>query len=489
MGTFFSDFFGLEKKVVEDFGAFDVSLLTDLPLFIDPFLLFNSRKPEYQELHQSIIQYLKFLRDKAIDTNVDDALLRYWYCFPEVKQNWFGFTENGNEGSGLGIGFARALHFSLQRIFSEFGSEKITRSSHLEKVCLVADKVGKDSISDFTTNLIKDHLYLYTQSFAEKYLSDQQVKDVAISNALFNFETESWESKNYILPWANGDHVVLTPTDLLTRDDNWINRPDLVRDFQSIPSAIPNEQLRAKIDNYFHKSLIFDKKKGPTEKEKKDAVLKTIEEFPELIDFYIKYKEDNGSKAKRESDAKQKLADLMFRMNVRSLQDKLAKTGYYSVIPNTYEEAHEKLRFFKDVIENKGGQKAFYGSEGLLVTKEEDLQIMFRLVWHGSPSAVTREANDGRGPADFKISRGSGDITIVEIKLAKNSQLKRNLQRQVEIYQKASDAKNGIKVIVFFTPEEEQRVKKILSELEWSDHPDVVLIDACRDNKPSGSKA
>ena len=41
----------------------------------------------------------------------------------------------------------------------------------------------------------------------------------------------------------------------------------------------------------------------------------------------------------------------------------------------------------------------------------------------------------GRGAVDFKISRGSKDKTLVEFKLAKNTQLKRNLKNQVKIYE------------------------------------------------------
>ena len=43
-----------------------ISLVSDLPLFIDPFLLFNSDKPEYRRLPDSIIDYLRFLRDKSV---------------------------------------------------------------------------------------------------------------------------------------------------------------------------------------------------------------------------------------------------------------------------------------------------------------------------------------------------------------------------------------------------------------------------------------
>jgi len=62
---YFSDYFGVEPKVVEDYGAFNVSLINDLPLFIDPFLLFHSERQDYQELHKGIIRYVTFLRTKA----------------------------------------------------------------------------------------------------------------------------------------------------------------------------------------------------------------------------------------------------------------------------------------------------------------------------------------------------------------------------------------------------------------------------------------
>src|SRR6478736_3671730 len=55
-----------------------------------------------------------------------------------------------------------------------------------------------------------------------------------------------------------------------------------------------------------------------------------------------------------------------------------------------------------DVIENKGGHRVFY-SGGKPVQRELDLQIMFRLVWCGTPYDVSTEVNDGRGPADFHL--------------------------------------------------------------------------------------
>ena len=60
-----AQYLGIKANLLEDYGAFDVSVVSDLPLFIDPFLLFHSDKPEYQALHERILTYLRFLRDKA----------------------------------------------------------------------------------------------------------------------------------------------------------------------------------------------------------------------------------------------------------------------------------------------------------------------------------------------------------------------------------------------------------------------------------------
>lgn len=75
MDTHFTDFFQVSPEVLEEYGAFNVSLTNDLPLFIDPFLLFNSEKEEYQRLHDQIIDYLRFLRDKA-EKNLNRGLIK-----------------------------------------------------------------------------------------------------------------------------------------------------------------------------------------------------------------------------------------------------------------------------------------------------------------------------------------------------------------------------------------------------------------------------
>ncbi len=292
MSTFFAEFFELDPQALEDYGAFNISLVNDLPLFIDPFLLFHSSKSEYRNIHDEILRYLLFLRDRSTEGLVSDDLLRAWYCFPEVKQNWFGFSLVGNGGSGLGIDFARILHANLNRLFRDVDGQSITHGRHLEKVALITDGVGKDNISDFTTNLIKAFLYGYTESFALARISPARRKRVAISRVRFNYETEAWDHAVFELPWADGDHVLLTPKDMLTRDENWINRSDLVRGFEEIPASIGDAELRAQISNYFYSALSRPRGRPISHKERDDAARATISHFPAVLDYYIRFKEE-----------------------------------------------------------------------------------------------------------------------------------------------------------------------------------------------------
>jgi hypothetical protein len=488
---YFSDFFDVCPALVEDYGAFDVSLINDLPLFIDPFLLFNSPDPAYQQLHANIIRYLLFLRDRAGAGGLDRGLLRAWYQFGEVKQTWLGFSQAGNRGSGLGADFARSLHDNLSTIFTDFGQEKITRGSHLEKVCLVAEGIGRDNISDFTTNLIKEYMLEYTQAFALAHLRPEQRRTFVVDRVRFNYNTETWERGQYELPYHASDFVLLTPKDMLTRDEIWISRPDLRHNFEQIAAAVSDPELRALLNNYLYARLSHDPKMTEREKEQKRrrAIDQTIRAHPEVIEYYIREKEDTGDRAEAISSEKVAETEEWFVRQLRAfVAARLVGTEFYELTGDTYEEARERVHFLKHVIEDQDGYRIFW-HDGRPVQREQDLQLLFKLTWFGTPSDVNSEVNNGRGPVDFKVSRGSADRSLVEFKLASNSKLKRNLAKQVAIYERASDAHRSLKVICYFSALELARVQAILRELALEEHPDIILIDARADNKPSASRA
>lgn len=296
------------------------------------------------------------------------------------------------------------------------------------------------------------------------------------------YETRRWRGARFELPALNGDFVLLTPKAILTKDEAWINRADLLDRFNEIYSALPNETLRAQVNDYFVSRLADD----PTQEEWRRAAAATVEKFPTVLDYYIKDKEDTGDQAHIVSISKVRETEAQFIEQIRALvTGHLAGTEFYKA-GDSFEESLRRVHFLKNVIENNDGYRLFY-LKGKPVKREADLQIMYRLTWFATSLDVNREVNNGRGPVDFKVSSGSADKTLVEFKLASNSKLKQNLKHQVSVYEAANDTAKSIKAIMCFSETEYEKVQGILQELKLLDRRDVVLIDACDTNKKSAS--
>lgn len=99
------------------------------------------------------------------------------------------------------------------------------------------------------------------------------------------------------------------------------------------------------------------------------------------------------------------------------------------------------------------------------------------------PGAAQASHRDGHR------ERGSADKTLVEFKLASNGKLKRNLEKQVKIYERANETKKSIVAILHFSGSEHEKVLRVLKELGLTGREEIVLIDASKDNKPSASVA
>lgn len=480
----FSDHFNVDPAVLEAYRAYDISVVTDTPLFIDPFLLFNSEDDKYQALHEGMLEYLRFLKEKA-SAPLDDASIQNWFAFREVKQNWLGFTEDSNAGHGLGKKFARDLHVAFGGVLKDFGTETVTDSGHLEKLALVSDGVGRDTISDFTTNLIKHFLCTYTEKFAQEHIDDELCDTFSVTRASFNYVTESWATRRYVLPRLGKDFVLLTPMDILTKDDTWINRSDMFSQFDLLPEALPDAQARAQVVHYFNRALVKD----PTSKQRREARAKTIRAFPELADYYIALREENGDAARETSLDKAKGTQVLLRDQVKlAARDIATKTTLFDKPWTSYDEACEAVGIFKHYVEHQDGYRVINRGDSSGFSKETDVQAFFGLLLQSSWFDVNREPNNGRGPVDFKISASSIDKTLIEFKLAKSSSLARNIKKQLAIYEKANKTNQSVLVIIAYTEAELAKAHNAVAaagKLPTNVTKSIVVIDAS--NKASAS--
>ena len=146
---------------------------------------------------------------------------------------------------------------------------------------------------------------------------------------------------------------------MLTKDDTWINKTDLLDDFASIPTAIEDEQLRGHVNNYLRKVL----KKNPKKKDERDAARQTLLHFPKLIDYYIKHKEDDWDLAASISATKVRLSVQLYVDKFKGLVSALEQlTTFYQITGNTYDEAlaravperrHRKQRWAQVLIRKR----------------------------------------------------------------------------------------------------------------------------------------
>ena len=153
------------------------------------------------------------------------------------------------------------------------------------------------------------------------------------------------------------------------------------------------------------------------------------------------------------------------------------------------EEAKSRIKYFKHIIEECDGYKNLYVN-GKQIARENDLQRLFKFVWYGTNYKVDAEVNNGRGYADFIVSKGQKNQNIIEFKLASNSCLS-HFFSQVEIYEAANCAEGSLIVIFYFSEEEYHYARNMVDRAGYSDMLDesIFLIDCRNDNKISASKA
>lgn len=170
------------------------------------------------------------------------------------------------------------------------------------------------------------------------------------------------------------------------------------------------------------------------------------------------------------------------KLHLDSQQFELFSSSFSSK-KSSYEEAIYRLNALKHIIENKNGHKIFEKIEN---QNEFMFQSLFKIICQGSIYDINSEVNNGRGPVDFTVSKGTKDKTIIEFKLAKNPKLKQNIKHQVEIYKIANETTHAVVGIIYFEDSELEKTLKVIKELNLEDNQNIILIDSR--NKLSASR-
>ena len=245
----------------------------DLPLGIDPFLLFKSRDSEYRQLHTLLIATFNAGVAAIREGDTDEA--HRLFDFPEVSAIGLGYTQGGKRGSGVGSYLAGLIIDTLEA--SPALQQRGVR--HVEEMQLLSAGIGPDRVSDITANVLKRFLIEYTQRQCRIW-NVEMAKNVPVSH-IFNHLSKEWEDAFEDLPISpiNGAPILFVPRRIV-RVLPWINYDDFLR-------SEFNAYLKARRDQI---------KKSSTQA-KTDVVTVTRRDIS-LVERYVKAREAQGGDAR-----------------------------------------------------------------------------------------------------------------------------------------------------------------------------------------------
>jgi hypothetical protein len=258
----------------------------DVPVGIDPFLLYKSRDPDYRRLHELLLDAfsagLDAIRRKAL------AEARRILDFPEVSAVGLGYTQKSRRGSGVGTHLAELIIETL------LGSPSLQERGicHVEEMQLVSAGIGPDRVSDITANVLKRFLIEYTQRQCAIW-DIRLTRGVPVEH-IYSAKSQSWEDSYEDLPVSpvDGLPILLVPRRLV-RALPWINYDDFLRtEFNAYLNARRESARRARTTA----GVGGDNAVGRAPGAKTDVVVVTKSDVG-LVERYVRAKERQAADA------------------------------------------------------------------------------------------------------------------------------------------------------------------------------------------------
>lgn len=473
----FSDEFRIKKTNLDDW--FDPILTNDTKLFIDPFLIFEKNHKYFSNGHEKIIEFFNSgfeiaAKSQPIIRDVRYRQLLKMMILPEVKEVCLGYASRGTEGAGSGGGFAKLIVAALYDSI-KMGLNQI---EHFEELGIFNEGIGCDRISDITANILKHELINYTQDVCKRH--SVKCNWLFIKRFKYNLRIKRWEDGRFLLPenpYIKGRAILLVPKVFLR------HLPTLSsKEFYNYCWDNMNEEVRDQFSVDIKNEV------------NKKHIIEIARNHRDWVEEFKLYKIENGSDpynlvidpkgfytwARNTSKYVQKHPLFLFA------QDQVTFKAFIENVLHQYEH----------FIENNSGYKLLWDDNFTKPKSEEAAQLIFTgIVKHyckANDIDLNRENNLGRGPVDFKFSKGYSNRALIEVKLARNSKFWNGLELQLPKYLEVEEIDTGYFLVVCFTDSDFDRIKEIeqvAAEVERKTKKiiEIKIIDATPE-KPSASR-
>lgn len=466
----FADLHSIDPAVFADTGALDPIPGIDTKLFIDPSLLRDAKTPEIEKSFKLVEDYFSDVL-KVVE-NIGKEGDRFWrkadelLTFPEVDGLCIGYSK-GTRGSGMGKDTrARLLDTITQIVRAGSRDPKI-----FELIGAFEDGIGPDRISDMIAKIILPDLIAFTQ----RVCSDLGIP-MTVHRVARGLQQEDLPSN----PVTNKP-LILVPKEVLRNlpvaetyaDIGWI--------------AAQNQGLRDRFNE-----IIGGRWSEITVARQKEILKNSFIERPDILQMVIEaYRAADRKVYDFDSDP---AGEVIWYRASKTVAHEVPLRLEMSQEPTQNEVEGVVLRIcehFRSLLEDNQLCKLLYDGEG-----KKKHESAAQLLFFGVASAyceannldLSPESDAGRGPVDFKASRGYRQKVVVEVKLTTNQNLVSGFLNQLKIYQKAEGASRGVYLVVH-NGGSEARLDALLKESASAGGgaPRVLVVDAVP--RVSASKA
>lgn len=239
-----TDFHGLHWPQAEvDFAIpfFD----EDIPLYVDPFLLWRSPSQQDKALHLSIVNTFNHFGYLAEKGKIDEAVTQLVIA-SECDEVGLGLSKT-RRGKRISQGQARRI----LELFSQVPRYKKQGFTHFEEIQFFVDGISTDRISDFACSLMKSFLIDFTIDQCEQLripLADCQVSHVY---DLGKYDFEEKVATTLPVHPETEEPLIFVPKRWL-RFTPWLNFEEYFKGYCPADDVVnPGEEItRVKVLNY-----------------------------------------------------------------------------------------------------------------------------------------------------------------------------------------------------------------------------------------------
>lgn len=422
----FSEEFGIDKADVVRLGVFDVILDVDTRVFIDPALLSVATAPEFKGAKKKVEDYFSGIITLLSHTKgrgdmywkKADALLK----FKELSGTCFGYAQNGTNGNAIGAVLRTKILGTIKELIDEGEKDPAL----FELLGVFQEKVGCDRISDLITFILAPEILSYTG----RVVATLNLETVPVEYNRITYST--------CLNQYNERPLLLLPADILSP----LPVADCFDDIDYICGE--NQRVRDEINAYFD---LGDRRK--LSKADIKFYMKNNQTFRRTI--ITSYKQVKVQPYDFDTDP---VGEYIWLKSAREFALKYPlnlQKQQAAKIDDVIAIARAICQQFKTLIEDNGLHDLLYDGD-----KKPKHERAAQLLFYGIADSycvandidLSREINNGRGPVDFKLSRGAKDKVVVEVKLTSNGQLKHGIETQLPIYMQQERTCRAIYLII-----------------------------------------